>query len=87
LEQSVQPRLAQSPSFLIPKGMEKKVDYTVSLPDAVAAPIVAGQKLGTVTYTLEGKTIGSINLVAGKEVAKVTFGHLFFHFIQYFFAV
>lgn len=87
MEDSVQPVLAESPAFLVPKGAEKTITYTVTLPESVLAPVEPGQKLGTVDYTLDGKMIGSINLIAEKEVQKVTFGHLFFHLIQYFFVV
>lgn len=87
MEDSVRPVLAEEPAFLIPKGEEKNVSYTVTLPQSVDAPVDPRQKLGTVAYTLNGKVIASLNLLAEKEVPKVTFGHLFFHLIQYFFAV
>ena len=87
LKSSAQPILAKAPAFLVAKGMEKKITYVIDLPENVAAPVVQGQKLGTVTYTCEGKTIGSIHLVAEEEIPRVTFGHLFFHLIEYFFTV
>ena len=87
LEDSVRPILAESPAFLVPKGKEKDVSYTVKLPQSVAAPVDPGQKLGSIDYTLDGESIGSIDLIAEKNIPRVTFGHLFFHFIQYFFAV
>jgi len=87
MEDSVQPIPAEQPAFLIPKGEEKNVTYTVTLPKSVAAPVDPHQKLGTVEYTLNGKVIATLNLLAQKEVPRVTFGHLFFHLIQYFFAV
>lgn len=87
MEDTVQPVPAESPAFLVPKGEEKNVTYTVTLPESVAAPVEPGQKLGTVNYTLNGEPIGSINLLAEKEIPRVTFGHLFFHLIQYFFVV
>ncbi len=87
LDDSVQPILAEKPSFLIPKGSSESVTYKVSLPKDVLAPVEKGQKLGTIEYTLNEKPLGTINFLAEKEVSKVTFGHLFFHLIQYFFAV
>lgn len=87
MEDSVRPILEKEPAFLIPKGENKNVSYTVTLPQSVTAPVDHRQKLGTVEYTLNGKVIASLNLLAEKEVPKVTFGHLFFHLIQYFFAV
>jgi D-alanyl-D-alanine carboxypeptidase (penicillin-binding protein 5/6) len=87
MEDCITPVPAESPAFLVPKGAEKNVTYTVTLPDTVMAPVEAGQKLGTVDYTLDGAVIGSVNLIAEKEVPRVTFSHLFFHLIQYFFVV
>lgn len=87
LEDTVQPTLAETPAFLVPKGAEKSVTYTVNLPTAVAAPVEAGQKLGSIDYTLNGKSLGSIPLIARQKIPAVTFGHLFFHLIQYFFVV
>lgn len=87
MEDCITPVPAEAPAFLVPKGAEKNVTYTVTLPDTVMAPVEAGQKLGTVDYTLDGAVIGSVNLIAEKEVPRVTFGHLFFHLIQYFFVV
>ena len=87
LEDSVQPVLIEAPSFLVPKGSETQVTYTVDLPDSVLAPVEPNQKLGTVTYTLNGEVLGSCNLIAEKEVSRVTFSHLFYELIQYFFTV
>ncbi len=87
VESTVLPVLKEEPKFLVPKGSEGKVTYTVNLPDTVAAPVEPGQRLGTITYTLDGKSIGTLDLYAEKEIPKVDFPHLFFHMIQYFFTV
>lgn len=87
MENSVQPVLGKTPAFLVPKGSSERITYTVTLPESVAAPVDKNQKLGTIEYTLDGKNIGSIHLLAEKEIPKATFGHLFLHLIQYFFEV
>lgn len=87
MEDAIRPILANDPAFLVPKGKEKEITYTIDLPENVLAPVIKGQKLGTITYTREGKTIGSVPLLAEKEIPRVTFGHLFFHLIEYFFIV
>lgn len=87
LDDFIQPKLAKSPAFLVQKGTEKSIKYKVELSESVMAPVDQGQKLGTVTYTCDGKIIGDIRLIAEKEIPKVTFGHLFFHIIEYFFTV
>ncbi len=87
IEPSAQPVLPGSPSFLIPKGTENRVSYTVELPDSVLAPVEPNQKLGTVTYTLNGEILGTYDLFAEKEIPRITFSHLFKEWIQYFFIV
>jgi len=72
---------------LVPKGSEKDVTYTVELPESVMAPVDPNQKLGTVTYTLNGEVLGTLNLLADSEVSRITFSHLFYQLIQYFFTV
>lgn len=86
-DEDVRPILAEEPAFLIEKGQEDSITYTISLPKDVMAPVEKGQRLGTVQYTANGTPLGTINLLAEKEVPKVTFGHLFFKLIQYFFTV
>ena len=87
MEDTIRPVLAKEPAFLVPKGSAANITYTVNLPESVAAPVDEGQKLGSIDYTLDGKVIGSVDLLAEKQLPKATFGHLFFHLIQYFFAV
>ena len=87
IEDYIQPKLAEQPAFLVQKGTEKSIKYTVDLSESVSAPVDAGQKIGSITYTCDDKIIGNINLIAEKEVPRVTFGHLFFHIIEYFFTV
>ena len=87
MEDTVRPVLAKEPAFLVPKGSAANVTYTINLPESVAAPVDEGQKLGSVDYLLDGEVIGSIDLLAENRLQKATFGHLFFHLIQYFFAV
>ena len=45
-----------------------KVEKTISILEPILAPIEEGQKLGTLNYHLGGKNLGSIDIVAAKEV-------------------
>ncbi len=87
LEDSVTPIAEKEPAFLVPKGSSERITYKINLPKDVMAPVEKGQRLGTIEYSLDDKSLGTISLLAEKEVRKVTFGHLFFQLIQYFFAV
>lgn len=46
---------------------------TFDLPDEVEAPVNAGDKLGTVTFTYEGKSYGSLDLLAVDSVERSQF--------------
>ena len=60
-----------SPSFLVKKGEESNITYEISLKDSVQAPIEKGQQLGTITYSLNGSNISTVNLVAENSIEKI----------------
>ena len=60
-----------SPSFLVKKGEESNITYEISLKDSVQAPIEKGQQLGTITYSLNGSNINTVNLIADNSVEKI----------------
>lgn len=60
-----------SPSFLIKKGEESGITYELNLNDSVHAPITQGQQLGTIKYSLNGKELGTVGLVAESSVNKI----------------
>lgn len=47
-----------------------KIEETV---DKIAAPIAAGQKLGTIKITVNGEEIGSVDLVSKADIGKMTY--------------
>ena len=58
---------------LLKKGEDKNIEQTINLEENVAAPIVQGQKVGEIVYTLNGKEVGRTNVVAETSVEKKTF--------------
>ncbi len=58
--------------IIIPKGENKNIEQIVSVPDTVTAPITKGQKIGQISYVLNGETIKTINIVAENNVKKNT---------------
>ena len=64
-------------SGLVPKGGAGKVAVNIDLPEKLTAPVEKGAQVGTVTYTYEGKEIGSVGIYAEEGVEKLTFGSLF----------
>lgn len=57
---------------LVPKG-SGETEYDVRLLDKVHAPVQAGDRLGTLTVTLNGETVAQIPLCAGSDVPRIGF--------------
>ena len=53
----------------LPKGQYDKVKADIVSQQPLIAPIKAGQVIGKVNFTLDGKPLTSRNLVAGEDVA------------------
>jgi D-alanyl-D-alanine carboxypeptidase (penicillin-binding protein 5/6) len=56
---------------LIPKGKEKQIEQNVFVQDNLSAPVYQGQKVGEITYTLNGETLDIIDLVASSDVESI----------------
>ena len=56
---------------LIPKGKEKQIEQNVFVQDNLSAPVYKGQKVGEITYTLNGETLDIIDLVASSDVESI----------------
>ena len=74
---SVQPVYAGSETLLVEKGTAAGLEYDVSLPDTVQAPVQAGQTLGTLTVTAGDSTLAEIPIVAGGDVPRLSTWEIF----------
>lgn len=61
---------------LIKKGEDKNIEEIVNIYDNISAPISRGQKLGEVSYTLNGTSVGKTDLVAECDVKKISVGNM-----------
>ena len=61
--------LENNSGALIEKGKESQVTQSINLPDSVSAKIISGQKLGEMSFSLDGKTLGTVNLIAKNDVS------------------
>ena len=61
---------------LLPKGKDKNIEQIISLPEIVQAPIEEKQKLGEVKYVLDGETIAITDIIADREVKKISLGNM-----------
>lgn len=64
-------------SQTVEKGTESKIEKRIDMPEKLAAPIVKGEKIGTVTYLLDGKELGTADILADETVEKIGFFTLF----------
>ncbi|CDC17545.1 d-alanyl-D-alanine carboxypeptidase [Ruminococcus sp. CAG:55] len=51
-----------------------KVEEVTEIPDEVKAPVKKGETVGRICYRINGKEIGSVNLIASTPVEKADFG-------------
>ena len=71
-------------SATVEKSKLSKIEVRVDVPEKLAAPIVEGQKVGTVTYLEGGKEIGTADILAAHSVDKITFSTLFPRLLEWF---
>lgn len=72
-------KAAAQPGFskMVPAGKSGEVKTEVTLAEDVQAPVEKGQKLGEMTFSLEGEELGKVDIVAQESVAKMNFGDAF----------
>lgn len=68
---SVDAILAENSGTLIEKGKDKNIEQNLTLDENVSAPITAGQKLGEVSFSLDGQTLSTVDIVAKNDVEKL----------------
>ena len=61
---------------LAPKG-GAPAEYSLSLPELIAAPVEEGQRLGTLTVTLAGETVAELPILAAESVPRIGFWGIF----------
>ena len=71
VQNSVDIVFGNNTGVLIKKGEDKNIEQTITINENISAPIEEGQTLGSVTYSLNGEIISSVNLVANDSVDKI----------------
>jgi len=62
---------------LVRKAQVSKLEKNVQIAEELKAPVEKGQKIGTYTVTLEGKTIAEIPIVASEQIEKLSTGDIY----------
>ena len=69
-------------SVLTTKGDSTPLEVQLSLPESVAAPVTAGQQLGTVTLLRAGQTVAEYPVTAANDVAALSFSLCFVRLVE-----
>lgn len=56
--------------YVVPKGQESSIKSSISVDKNINAPVKKGTTLGMINFTLNGKPIGSVQLIADESVYK-----------------
>ena len=64
-------------SIVLDKNSSSKIVSKIDLPESIEAPVVSGQKLGTVTYSLDGNAVKSFEITALQGAEKISFASVF----------
>lgn len=73
IQTTVDAVLEKTSGALIEKGKESSIEENITLEESVSAPIEKGQKLGEISFSINGETLASVNIVAKESVDKITF--------------
>lgn len=64
-------------SIVLDKNSSSKIVSKIDLPESIEAPVVSGQKLGTITYSLDGNAVKSFEITALQDAEKISFASVF----------
>lgn len=73
---SVDAILENDAEVLMSNGSNKDITQEIKLDDSFNAPILEGQKLGEVEFSINGNVVSTVNLVANKSSDKLSFGSI-----------
>lgn len=73
---SVDAILENDAEVLMSNGSSKDITQEIKLDDTFTAPIIEGQKLGEVEFSINGNVVSTVNLVANKSSDKLSFGSI-----------
>lgn len=71
IETNINATVENTSGVLIQKGKEKQIEQNIFIQDNLSAPVYKGQKVGEITYTLNGETLDIIDLVASSDIESI----------------
>jgi D-alanyl-D-alanine carboxypeptidase (penicillin-binding protein 5/6) len=55
-------------TLLVSRGDEQRIQLSPALPESIPAPVAAGQRVGSVAVSLDGRTLAEIPVVTAEAV-------------------
>lgn len=82
MQSTVKVECSGQTTMIVDKGSSKDVQQNVKVSESVTAPVKNGQKVGTLTYTLNGNKVSQFDIVASEDVEKISFSAVFFELMN-----
>lgn len=82
---TVQPVYDGPENALIAKNGSANIKYGLQLPDRVEAPVSKGDRLGTLTVSLDDKVLSEVPIVAGSSVERAGLSGIILFFLKEYF--
>lgn len=76
MDQSAALKCDVNGDLVVNKASADEPEISVSVPEDIDAPVLEGEKVGTVTYTIGGDS-KSFDVISGTEIAETSFGRVF----------
>ena len=74
-------------SCVLPRIDLSEVEIRAALPETVAAPVRAGEPVGTLTFTCRGEKLGEVDVTAATGVDRIGFGGMLMRLLARFFLI
>ena len=81
---SFTPKVVAPKAMLLKKGSADKLEQTAELAVDVQAPVAAGERVGTLTFKLDGKIVAECPVVSSEEIKKLDYAEILRRFLTSF---
>lgn len=87
IEKEVKGIIEKDCGTLLKKGEEKGIVQDIRIDENKTAPVLKGQKIGEITYSLNGTTLEKVNVIAEKDVPKIAFTSMLSYIVYEWFTL
>jgi len=87
IDMEVQGIIKEDVTVMLKKGSKERIERRMNLEPYLTAPVEAGQKVGEITYILDGNEIAKVEVVTAQAVEKASFIKLFIRMVLEWFGI